>query len=214
MEEAKAMGQKDTVTKILDAAEGLFAEQGFAETSLRSITSKADVNLAAVNYHFGSKKALIQAVFARYLDPFIESLGRSIDQMHQSEPLELEQVLNLLVDLIVATPARHNNDLSLFMKLLGLAYNQSQGHLKRYLIESYGRVFYRYFLILRESCPELPPVDLFWRTYFVLGSAVFTLSGFETLQAIAKRDLAIDETMESVLRRMVPFMAAGLRAHA
>lgn len=57
------MAQSDTVTRILDTAEVLFAERGFAETSLRNITSKARVNLAAVNYHFGSKKALIQAVF-------------------------------------------------------------------------------------------------------------------------------------------------------
>ena len=55
------MAQSETVERILDAAEQLFAEKGFAETSLRLITSKAGVNLAAVNYHFGSKKALIQA---------------------------------------------------------------------------------------------------------------------------------------------------------
>ena len=65
------MAQKDTVERILDAAEILFAERGFAETSLRTITSAAGVNLAAVNYHFGSKKALIQAVFVRFIDPVV-----------------------------------------------------------------------------------------------------------------------------------------------
>ncbi|TVP55269.1 MAG: TetR/AcrR family transcriptional regulator, partial [Halomonadaceae bacterium] len=64
------MAQSETVDRILDAAEELFAERGFSETSLRMITSHARVNLAAVNYHFGSKKALIQAVFARFLTPF------------------------------------------------------------------------------------------------------------------------------------------------
>lgn len=71
------MAQSETVERILDAAEQLFAEKGFAETSLRLITSKAGVNLAAVNYHFGSKKALIQAVFSRFLGPFCASLERS-----------------------------------------------------------------------------------------------------------------------------------------
>ena len=61
------MSQSDTVQRILDAAEVLFAQKGFAETSLRAITSRAGVNLAAVNYHFGSKEALVQAVFERYL---------------------------------------------------------------------------------------------------------------------------------------------------
>ena len=63
------MAQSDTVERILDVAEILFAEKGFAETSLRLITSKAQVNLAAVNYHFGSKKSLIQAVFSRFFPP-------------------------------------------------------------------------------------------------------------------------------------------------
>jgi len=49
------MAQSETVERILDAAEQLFAEKGFAETSLRLITSKAGVNLAAVNYHSARK---------------------------------------------------------------------------------------------------------------------------------------------------------------
>ena len=208
------MGQGETVIKILDAAESLFAEHGFAETSLRSITSKANVNLAAVNYHFGSKKALIQAVFARYLDPFIENLAHSMDELEGEPTPELEAVLNLLVDQIVMVQPRHEDDLSTFMKLLGLAYSQNQGHLKHYLTEVYGKTFYRYYLLLKSACPSLPAADMFWRTYFILGSAVFTMSGVETLQAIAKRDFAIDDSTPVILRRMVPFMAAGLRAHS
>ena len=207
------MGQGETVRKILDAAESLFAEHGFAETSLRSITGKAQVNLAAVNYHFGSKKALIQAVFARYLDPFVENLERSMDALDNEQVPEVENVLNLLVDQIITVEPRYENDLSTFMKLLGLAYSQNQGHLKHYLTEAYGKVFHRYFLLLKSACPNLPPADMFWRTYFILGSAVFTMSGVETLQAIARRDFAIDDSMTAILRRMVPFMAAGLRAH-
>src|SRR5207253_96136 len=58
-----------TQEKILDAAEALFMEHGFEATSLRQITAAAGVNLAAVNYHFGSKEELFQAVLTRRLDP-------------------------------------------------------------------------------------------------------------------------------------------------
>src|SRR5690554_7975585 len=75
------MAQSDTVDRILDAAEELFAERGFSETSLRMITSKAKVNLAAVNYHFGSKNALIHAVFARFLTPFSATLETAFDEL-------------------------------------------------------------------------------------------------------------------------------------
>ena len=70
-----SMASKTTTKiKILDAAEQLFAAHGFAETSMREITSKAGVNLASVNYHFGSKKVLIQAVIDRYLQHFMPEL--------------------------------------------------------------------------------------------------------------------------------------------
>ena len=59
----------DTKSRILDAAEELFMEHGFEATSLRLITTAANVNLAAVNYHFGSKEELFQAVLTRRLDP-------------------------------------------------------------------------------------------------------------------------------------------------
>src|SRR6186713_1424983 len=58
-----------TKGRILDAAEALFMEHGFEATSLRLITAAAAVNLAAVNYHFGSKEELFQAVLTRRLDP-------------------------------------------------------------------------------------------------------------------------------------------------
>src|SRR5579883_3052628 len=80
----------DTKTKILDAAEKLFAQNGFDATSLRDITTEAEVNLAAVNYHFQSKDSLIDAVIARRIEPvnrkrleLLESAGEnpSLEQL-------------------------------------------------------------------------------------------------------------------------------------
>ena len=65
--------QFSTKDRILNAAEVLFAEQGFAGTSLREVTSRADVNIAAVNYHFGSKENLINEVFRRRMDEMSEA---------------------------------------------------------------------------------------------------------------------------------------------
>src|SRR5690606_39644468 len=92
------MAQSETVDSILDAAEVLVAERGFSETSLRLITSKAKVNLAAVNYHFGSKNALIQAVFARFLHPFTTLLRERVEQrtaQSNGKPVELEELLRI-----------------------------------------------------------------------------------------------------------------------
>ena len=190
------MAQSETVERILDAAEQLFAEKGFAETSLRLITSKAGVNLAAVNYHFGSKKALIQAVFTALTD----------------KKDTLEELLEILVEQALAVKPRSGDDLSIFMRLLGLSFSQSQGHLRRYLEDMYGKVFRRYMLKVHDAAPAIPPIELFWRVHFMLGAAAFSMSGIKALRAISENDFGVRTSIEQVMRMMVPFLAAGMRA--
>lgn len=210
------MAQSETVERILDAAEQLFAEKGFAETSLRLITSRAEVNLAAVNYHFGSKKALIQAVFSRFLGPFCQSLESELDnrQARSEHKATLDELLELLVDQALVIKPRIGEDLSIFMRLLGLAFSQSQGHLRKYLDEVYGKVFRRYMQLVIEAAPHLPPLELYWRVHFMLGAAAFSMSGIKALRAIAETDYGVNTSLEQVMRQMVPFLAAGMRAES
>jgi AcrR family transcriptional regulator len=209
------MVQSETVERILDAAEQLFAEKGFAETSLRLITSKAGVNLAAVNYHFGSKEALIQAVFARFLGPFCLGLERELERRQRTvdaASTTLEELLELLVEQMLSLKPRIGNDLSIFMRLLGLAFSQGQGHLRSYLEGMYGKVFRRYTALLDQAAPRLPPLELFWRMHFMLGAVAFSMSGIRALRSMAEADYGVQTSTEQVMRLMVPFMAAGMRA--
>ena len=119
------MPPKNTATSILSAAEELFAEKGFAETSLRNITSLAGVNLAAVNYHFGSKKELIQAVFARFLTPFCASLDEALAHYEaelNGDTPDFGKLLRLLSGTALAAGKGSTRRVGIFMRLLGLAY--------------------------------------------------------------------------------------------
>src|ERR1700704_4644337 len=94
-------GRGPTVTKgrILDAAESLFIEHGFEATSLRSITAAAGVNLAAVNYHFGSKEELFQAVLTQRLDPMNQErldLLTALERAAAPRPVPCEQILSAM----------------------------------------------------------------------------------------------------------------------
>ncbi|HEY9136254.1 MAG TPA: TetR/AcrR family transcriptional regulator [Pseudomonadales bacterium] len=205
---------KDTVKKILDVAESLFAQKGFRETSLRTITSKAGVNLAAVNYHFGSKEQLIQAVFARTLTPFCDALEkRLIEHVHSGEK---HYTLEELFDVLVLTAAQvYGGDVSrftLFMRLLGLAYTQVQDHLRAFLSENYGSVFKRILVHIKMAAPDMPPKELFWRIHFSLGAAVFTLSSYETLREIMAEDYQVNISLDGTMKRLIPYMASGIRA--
>src|SRR5947209_1582864 len=88
-----------TRDRILDAAEELFMEHGFEATSLRQITTAAEVNLAAVNYHFGSKEELFQSVLTRRLDPMNQermALLTAYEQCAAPHPLSCEKIMSAM----------------------------------------------------------------------------------------------------------------------
>src|SRR6185503_14026354 len=88
----------ETRTRILDAAEALFMQHGFEATSMRHLTSTAEVNLAAVNYHFGSKDALIEAVFRRRLDPMNAARIAALDELEkQNHPQTAEAIIRAFI---------------------------------------------------------------------------------------------------------------------
>jgi len=202
-----SMAQSDTVERILDAAEALFAERGFAETSLRTITSTAGVNLAAVNYHFGSKKELIQAVFARFLSPLCRELDDTLNElMVDSDRPKTGLLLKALFD-TATLQGRDSVDgerVQRFMRLLGLAYTQSQGHLRRYIVANYGDHYQRFTQLLQLSAPAIDPLSFYWRLYFMLGATVFTLSSFDSIAAILKEDFNEETTINKAADLLVP----------
>ncbi|KAB7772844.1 TetR family transcriptional regulator, partial [Xanthomonas sp. LMG 12460] len=75
-----------TKDRILSAAEELFAQHGFSGTSLRQVTSQADVNIAAVNYHFGSKENLVNEVFRRRMDEMTAARMAQLETAQRQHP--------------------------------------------------------------------------------------------------------------------------------
>ena len=153
-------------------------------------------------------------MFSRFLGPFCVSLERELDR-RQAKPdskVSLEELLELLVEQALAVKPRSGNDLSIFMRLLGLAFSQSQGHLRKYLEEVYGKVFRRYMQLVHEAAPRIPPLELFWRVHFMLGAAAFSMSGIKALRAMSETDFGVNTSIEQVMRLMVPFLAAGMRS--
>ncbi|GAA5444798.1 hypothetical protein Misp06_02988 [Microbulbifer sp. NBRC 101763] len=209
------MSQTDTVSRILDAAEALFAERGFTETSLRTITSTAGVNLAAVNYHFGSKKELIQAVFERFLTPFTEDLEAELDRrIATGQELHVEGLLESLYRVGLGGLSDRGLDPQRFMRLLGLAYTQFQGHLRRFIVSRYGDSYRRFAGLLAEALPGVDPVTFYWRLYFMLGATIFTLSSYDAIEAILREDFGAQSSLPETLERLVPAASAMLKVEA
>ncbi len=216
-----------TRERILDAAEDLFAEHGFEGTSLRALTAQARVNLAAVHYHFGSKEALIRAVFERRLMPLNAArLGELEALEHEAgrQPLPPARiieaffgpVLRMSMDrqpsLLSATAGSEKGDGQRFIRLLGRAYTESRQVPRQLLEIQYAEVVERFKAALVHALPQIPEKELAWRLHFTLGAMSHAIAGSDAVQLIASYEVRETENPDSVMRRIVPFLVAGLTA--
>ena len=202
-----------TKARILAAAEALFMAHGFEATSLRAITASADVNLAAVHYHFGSKEELFQSVLARRLDPMnrqrLELLSR-LEAQCAPRPLPCERILTafLIPALALARdPERGGKD---FLRLLGRAYADPAPFIRQFLSQQYGETIARFKTAFARALPHLPARELSWRLHFIMGALSYTLAGTDALKLIAELNPTAND--EVLLRRLAPFLLAGLTA--
>jgi AcrR family transcriptional regulator len=201
-----------TKNKILDAAESLFADKGFNGTSLREITSQAEVNLAAVNYHFGSKKELIKAVMSRYMNELSPRLEIALTQICESESPSLIEVFSAFIEPLLSLNEFKNNGTSNFLQLLGRGYTDSQGFLRWFLTTQYPGVIDNFVIAVQKAYPELSAEEMFWRLHFTMGTVVFTMSSSEALIDIAKSDFERELQISDVIHNVIPYVAAGVGA--
>lgn len=208
-------GPAATKDRILDAAEALFMEHGYEATSLRAITSAADANLAAVNYHFGSKEELFQAVLTRRLDPMNQRRVDLLDRFERATahpPLSCERIIvALFVPALelARDPALGGKN---FLKLLGRAYADPAPFIRRFLSEQYAPMIVRFKAAFARALPHLPAKELSWRLHFIMGALSYTLAGTDALKLIAELNPKETSNDEVLLRRLAPFLLAGLKA--
>lgn len=210
-------GSPDTKDRILAAAEALFMEQGYAATSLRAITAKAKVNLAAVNYHFGSKEALIREVFDRRLGPLNQA---RLDYLSRLEfeaggrALTPEKVLEAMIAPVVQLSRDPLKRGAVFLRLLGRALSEPADTMKQVLPIHYRDVVLRFKDALARALPEVPEQELVWRMHFTFGAMAYAMAGNDALQLITTCEADGADDAEAIIRRLVPFLAAGLKAPA
>jgi AcrR family transcriptional regulator len=207
------MSVVDTKQRILDVAEQLFAEHGFAGTSLRHIIADAGVNLAAVHYHFRSKESLLEAVIVRRTAPLNEERLALLDKAETEADgaAALEDVLQAFLGPPIRLILNPSGEGRIFGKLMGRMHSETNVCFLEIAKKHFGAVSQRFRSALERAVPELPLDDLFWRMHFAMGAMAHTLSFWDRLEAVSEGRLKPTDS-ETVIPRLIGFVAAGFRA--
>ncbi len=200
--------------RILDVAERMFAHQSFASVSIRTVTAEAGVNLAAVNYYFGSKAGLLKAVFLRRAIVLNrERLGLLQAVMAQHGPddrLPLEAVLRALLVPPIRWLFDPDQGLGVFIHFIARCQVEEEPELKALFYQDVEHLR-RFVPALSRALPQLSEAEVHWRLHFALGAMHYTFSHLERLGSISKGICNIGDE-QAVVDHMISFCKAGFEA--
>ncbi len=203
--------ERDAATKaaVLEAAERLFAVKGLRCVSVRDITAEAGVNLASVNYHFGSKDGLVFEIFRRRTAELSRDRARMLHQAidrHGGAP-PVRAILTALMEppLRWSSPA---NVRRIAMQFIIRARSEGSEAVREFLRSDISHL--RPFAdALMKALPSLPPEEVYWRLHFVLGMIHNNrFAEFDRLHALSD-GLTRESDVEALLSRMLDFAEAG-----
>ena len=159
----KEMGST-TKECIIETAEQLFATYGFAATSLRQITAAAGVNLAAVNYHFRSKAALIDIVLQRMLVPLAEARLRNFERITAGANIpSLEEALLAYYRPFFELLDNRSEVGQRYQQIFGRLANEPNEEMRKSVAHYLTPVIEKYFSLFQQITPHLSPDEFAWR---------------------------------------------------
>jgi len=211
------MEAKDTKELILDAAESLFAAEGYHGTSVRAITKEAGVNLASISYHFGSKELLLEALFEHRFGPLNRTRKEDISSVlkrarEEGRTPDVKDILEAFISPMFRDDSGQSC-LGRLSTLVHLAHSGQDAVLMSALVKTMKPVVDLLFKALSSALPEVSPEDLRWKMHFFIGGFSHTIrislmhgKGLKvpTMPKATKREKLVD--------MMVSYFSAGMEA--
>ncbi len=204
----------ETRQRIVETAEKLFALRGIEAVSIRDITQAAGVNLAAINYHFGTKYGLAAEVFKQCINPLNVQrlvLLDDVEARSSDKPPKLEAVLEAMIRPAVDRGFDDEQDSETFLRLTGRCLSEPNAEVEQIVRAHFEKIIRRFDAAFLRALPGLDPEELFWRIKFMFGALHYSL-----LTCGKQKNLPVKlrKTLdaEGLIQRLVTFTAAGLRA--
>ena len=198
--------------RLLDSAERLFAKLGYHGVSIRDITESAGVDVALVNYHFGSKRALLTSVIERRAEEInVERLRRLAATQRRRGRLNLEEVVNAFMDPLIERMARGGRGWKSYFALLAQVNNSPEFSVL--MTRNFDVVVRKFIEVLQAALPQADPRDVYWGYHFLTGALTLTFAETGRLDRLSGQ-LCRSTDSDAVHARFAPFMAAGFAALA
>lgn len=205
----------DTKEKILDAAEALFAAKGFRGTTMRAITNKADVNLAAVNYHFGSKQSLLEEVIKRRIIPLNRIRREKLEEVrdvarNKGRTPDIKDVMHAFIEPTLkfkdSSPGAKN-----FFTFIGCSFTDPDATVRQVFLKFIKPIFQLLSEITTEALPRQPYEQIFWRLMFSMGALFHTINICGNMKT-GFMGINCETDTESLVNQIIPFVTAGMKA--
>jgi len=204
----------DTTSRILDVSEQLFVEHGFEGTSLRMITQQAEVNLAAVNYHFGSKEALFEAVFIRRLAPLITACLAELDRLETLPLQSPEALIMTFVRPCLELSKDPSRGGAMFVRLLSRTLVENHRVLRETVSQQYSVFVERYDDAFGRVLPHLGAEERAWRMHFTFSVMFNAFAGNDVLKIFTRSQIVSARDPDMIVRHLVPYVVSALVAPA
>jgi AcrR family transcriptional regulator len=206
---------KTTKHRILDAAEELFARDGYAATSLRKVTERAGANLAGVNYHFGSKEGLLEAVIARRIVPVNALRKAQLDAALATAAKQGVRPAPRAVWRAMVEPTLRlrepGSGAEHFIALVGRILADTPDPAREIFLRHMLPLLNEFYAALQQALPDLSKSVLYWRIHFAIGALSHLMRCNEQGAQLPPGVEPVDEA-EAMIDLLLDFTTAGLEA--
>lgn len=174
--EATQRNAASTRSRILLAAEAEFADHGFDGVSVRQIALRADVPVALINYHYGSKEGLYRAIFEMRAPMIVDQriAGLRLAEMEPDLDRKVEMIVKaVLVPNLHMRSAEKNSS---YARILAREVSDPKSHHRKVIAEFFDPIAYRVIEALHAAMPDRTIEEINWGYQAMLGVMVYTMA--------------------------------------
>jgi len=203
---------RDIRNQMIDAAEILFAEHGYALTSTRDIAARAGVRQSMISYYFKSKRILFESVIKQRALALSEQRMRNLETLlkkHDGSP-PVAQLLRAF--LLPQFSLIHSGPRGIaYVRLQARLHNEPEELSAKLRREIYDESVTHYLEVFERILPDIDPADIHWRMMFLVGVCLYTLSGLGHLEHFS-RGRYREDSIDEMTARLSNFLDHGLQA--